>query len=111
MAGFMGLTVSAGRLAIQPAINFGVAHDDLHVLPRLSERNGLHEFGGLFVVAFSPPSRHAVFARVEGGQRSLGFAELPHQVRQVERSELQIVLWIERSEERRVGKEGRNGGW
>src|SRR5277367_3394199 len=61
-AGFIGLH------SVNPAINVCVACDDLHVLARLRERDGIHEFGSLAIRLPRRPQVHAIFSRIVRGQ-------------------------------------------
>src|SRR5713226_5517590 len=90
-AGFIDLSL---RLGIEKPIDLGVAHHDLHVLPRLGERDRLDKLSRLVETPLRTPGYHAVLAGVIGRQRGFGTGLDTHQVGEQERPELQIVLWI-----------------
>src|SRR5208282_1264325 len=79
----------------QAAIDGGVARDDLHVLARFGDGNGLDEFRHLVVLPLRLPAGDAVLAGIVGGQGRLLASEHGHQVRQVLRAQAQIVLRLE----------------
>src|SRR5215467_13617205 len=67
-AGFVGrrLRGHAG-LPVNHPVELGVAQDDLHVFAGFGERDGLDEFGNLFVITLAFPGGNSVFAGVVSG--------------------------------------------
>ena len=83
--------------SIDLAIDRAVAHHHLHVFPGFRERNGIHKFGRLVVSLSRFPSRHAIFARIIGGQCRFQTAVARLQSRQIHRSEAKIVLRLKQA--------------
>ena len=79
-------------LAVDQAIHLGVAQDDLHVVARFGERDGLDQFSDLFVLAFGAPRGDAVFTGVVGRDSVFRSARGAREVRDVEHAQFDIVL-------------------
>src|SRR5262252_3353119 len=75
------------RLPINHPVELGVTQDDLHVFAGFGERDGLDEFGTLFVIALAFPGGNSVFAGIVSGRGSFWRAELLHQVGDVNHAE------------------------
>src|SRR5215469_1318202 len=83
------------RLTINHPVELRVSQDDLHVFACFSERNGLDEFGSLFVVALGLPRRDTVFARIVRSGGRFERSELLHQVGDVHHPKFDVVVGIE----------------
>src|SRR6266436_5181527 len=79
---------SGNRGAVDPAVDFGVAQNDLHVVARFRERNGFHQFRNFVVAAFRTPKSDAVFAGVESRQRIFRSAEIAKQSGDIHHADL-----------------------
>src|SRR6266480_6063123 len=86
--------VAGGRLhgytglPINHPVELGVSQDDLHVFAGFRERNGLDEFGNLFVVALGFPGSDAVLARIVCSSGRFGGSELLDEVGDIHHAEL-----------------------
>src|SRR5207248_9977507 len=87
-------------LTINHPVEFGVSQDELHVFAGFRERNGLDEFGNLFVVALGFPGSDAVLARIVCSSGRFGGSELLDEVGDIHHAELDIVVGIERKSTR-----------
>src|SRR5580698_9505027 len=89
-AGFIRLS------SVDSAINVRIARDDFDVFARLSERNRVDEFGGIAITLASAPGFDVIFPAVVSTERGFDAAELFQQIRDVNRSEVDIVIRIEK---------------
>src|SRR5215831_6474256 len=93
--------VAGGRLrrlaglTINHPVELRVSQDDLHVFAGFRERNGLDEFGNLFVVALGFPGGDTVLAGIVRGSSRFRRSELLDQVGDIHHAELDIVVGIE----------------
>src|ERR1700686_4537955 len=55
-----------GARAINHPVDGGITQDDLYIIARLGEGNGLDEFRYFFVIAFSLPKGNAIFTGIVG---------------------------------------------
>src|SRR5215469_12167546 len=90
----VGLRRLAG-LTINHPVELSVSQDDLHVFAGFRKRNGLDEFGNLFVVALSFPGGDTVLAGIVRGSSRFGRSELLDQAGDIHHAELDIVVGIE----------------
>src|SRR5215469_6524716 len=70
--------------SVQLAIDLGVSHHDLNVLPRLRERYRIHERRKLRVVLPRCPERQPILARIVRGQGRFCAAKLLSQLGKIE---------------------------
>src|SRR5215471_8399164 len=70
-------------LAVQLPVHSGVAQHNLHILARLGEWNGLHEFLDFIVVALGFPERQSILTRVIGRGCILGCPGAAREVRDI----------------------------
>src|SRR5690348_252715 len=97
MAGSGGRYRDGGRNAgaVNHAVDFGVAQNDLHVVARFRERDRFHEFRNFVVIAFGAPKRDAIFAGVKRGQRIFRCAKIAQQSGDVHHADLQVKIGLE----------------
>ena len=62
------------RRPVHPLVDFGVAHDGLHILAGLGEGDGLDKFVDVAVVAGGAPVLDSPLARIVGSQSVLNLA-------------------------------------
>src|SRR6267143_3442337 len=87
---------SHARLPINHPVDFRVAQDNLHIFAGFREWYGLDELGDLIVVALGFPGGDAVFAGVIGGGRVFQRAGLAHQACDINHSQFNVKVRLEK---------------
>src|SRR4029077_9033994 len=55
--------------AVNHAVDFGIAQNNLYIVARFRERDGLHQLRNLFVITFPAPQRDAILTSVKRRER------------------------------------------